>query len=82
MQKMKKAPPIDSSPCKRTSLWMLIPVLVLLFACEEPTRRYLKARSPEELKTGAYDMCSRDYKVLSYEDDTALVECLAPLKGN
>ena len=55
---------------------------MLLFACEEPTRRYLKARSPEELKKGAYDMCSRDYKVLSYEDDTALVECLVPLKLN
>ena len=79
---MKKAPAIDSSPCKLTSLWMLISVLVLLSGCEEPTRRYLKARSPEELKTGAYDLCGRNYKVLSYEDDTALVECLAPLKGN
>ena len=82
MQKMEKAPHIDSSPCKRTSLWMLIPILLLLLGCEEPTWRYLKTRSPEELKTGAYDLCGRDYKVLSYEDDTALVECLAPLKGN
>lgn len=61
---------------------MLIPVFVLLFGCEDPTRRYLKARSSEELKTSAYDLCGRDYKVLNYEEDTALVECLAPLNGN
>ena len=50
------------------------------------TRResyYKQSRKPSVKKaTLEDDLCRRDYKVLSYEDDTALVECLAPLKGN
>ena len=62
--------------------WMLFMLLLLVSACQEPVRQYLKARTPEELKTSAYELCGRDYKVLSYEDDTGLVECLPPLGEN
>ena len=70
---------------KQRLTWMLLLLLLLLLlvsACQEPVRQYLKARTPEELKTSAYELCGRDYKVLSYEDDTGLVECLPPLGEN
>ena len=70
----------DKTPGKQRLTWMLLLLLLLLSACQEPVRQYLKARTPEELKTNAYELCGRDYKVLSYEDDTGLVECL-PLLG-
>ena len=64
---------------RKFAAWLFLAVLFFIYGCEEPTRLYLKARSPKELKTGAYDLCGRDYQVLNYEDDTALVECLKPL---
>ena len=69
----------DKTSRKQSLAWML---LLLVSACQEPVRQYLKARTPEELKTSAYELCGRDYKVLSYEDDTGLVECLPPLEEN
>ena len=68
----------DKTSRKQSLAWMLM----LVSACQEPVRQYLKARTPEELKTSAYELCGRDYKVLSYEDDTGLVECLPPLREN
>ena len=67
---------------KQRLTWMLLLLLLLVSACQEPVRQYLKARTPEELKTSAYELCGRDYKVLSNEDDTGLVECLPPLGEN
>ena len=67
---------------KQCLTWMLLLLLLLVSACQEPVRQFLKARTPEELKTSAYELCGRDYKVLSYEDDTGLVECLPPLGEN
>ena len=72
----------DKTPGKQRLTWMLLLLLMLVSACQEPVRQYLKARTPEELKTSAYELCGRDYKVLSYEDDTGLVECLLPLGEN
>ena len=72
----------DKIPGKQRLTWMLLLLLLLISACQEPVRQYLKARTPEELKTSAYELCGRDYKVLSYEDDTGLVECLPPLGEN
>ncbi|MED5342637.1 MAG: hypothetical protein VX560_02865 [SAR324 cluster bacterium] len=72
----------DKTSGKQRLKWMLLLLLLLVSACQEPVRQYLKARTPEELKTGAYELCGRDYKVLSYEDDTGLVECLPPLGEN
>ena len=37
---------------------------------------YVKARNSEELKVHAFERCGRKYKVLAYEDDTVLIECL------
>ena len=72
----------DKTPGKQRLTWMLLLLLLLVSACQEPVRQYLKARTPEELKTSAYELCGRDYKVLSYEDDTGLVECPPPLGEN
>ena len=72
----------DKTPGKQRLTWMLLLLLLLVSACQEPVRQYLKARTPEELKTSAYELCGRDYKVLSYEDDTGLVECLPALGEN
>ena len=72
----------DKTPGKQRLTWMLLLLLLLVSACQEPVRQYLKARTPEELKTSAYELCGRDYKVLSYEDDTGFVECLPPLGEN
>ena len=72
----------DITSGKQSLAWMLLLMLLLVSACQEPVRQYLKARTPEELKTSAYELCGRDYKVLSYEDDTGLVECLPSLGEN
>ena len=72
----------DKTSRKQSLAWMMLLLLLLVSACQEPVRQYLKARTPEELKTSAYELCGRDYKVLSYEDDTGLVECLPPLGEN
>ena len=71
-----------TTPGKQSLACMMRLLLLLVSACQEPVRQYLKARTPEELKTSAYELCGRDYKVLSYEDDTGLVECLPPLGEN
>ncbi len=54
-------------------------IMLLPGGCEEPLIKYVKARTPEELKTHAYETCGRHYRVIAYEDDTALIECLKPL---
>ena len=69
----------DKTSGKQSLAWMMLLLLLPVSACQEPVRQYLKARTPEELKTSAYELCGRDYKVLSYEDDTGLVECLPSL---
>ena len=72
----------DKTSRRQSLAWTMLLLLLLVSACQEPVRQYLKARTPEELKTSAYELCGRDYKVLSYEDDTGLVECLPPLGEN
>ena len=80
MNKLISSP--DKTSGKQSLAWMMLLLILLVSACQEPVRQYLKARTPEELKTSAYELCGRDYKVLSYEDDTGLVECLPPLGEN
>ena len=72
----------DKTSRKQRLTWMLLLLLLLVSSCQEPVRQYFKARTPEELKTSAYELCGRNYKVLSYEDDTGLVKCLPPLGEN
>lgn len=46
-------------------------------ACEtKKAPFYIKALSSEELKINAFEICGRNFKVLYYEDDTALIKCL------
>ena len=47
----------DKTQGKQHLTWMLLLLLLLVSACQEPVRQYLKARTPEELKTGAYELC-------------------------
>ena len=72
----------DKTSGKQSLALMMLLILLMVSACQEPVRQYLKARTPEELKTSAYKLCGRDYKGLSYEDDTGLVECLPALGEN
>ena len=72
----------DKTSGKQSLALMMLLILLMVSACQEPVRQYLNARTSEELKTSAYELCGRDYKVLSYEDDTGLVECLPPLGEN
>ena len=52
-------------------------------ACETKLKEmYVKARTAEELKINAFENCGRQYKVLSYEDDTALIRCLKQINKN
>ena len=45
--------------------------------CEMQAERfYVKAFNSEDMKRKAFEKCGTHYKVLSYEDDTALIECL------
>ena len=37
---------------------------------------YTKATSPEAIKTSASNRCGQNYHILTYEDDTALIQCL------
>lgn len=36
---------------------------------------YIKARNNEEVKIGAFEICGRNYKILAFEEDTALIAC-------
>lgn len=52
-------------------------------ACETKLKEmYVKARTSEELKINAFESCGSQYKVLSYEDDTARIRCLKQSKKN
>jgi len=37
---------------------------------------YIKAISSDELKIHAFETCGRNFRVLNFENDTALIECL------
>ena len=46
-------------------------------SCETKLKEiYVKARTAEELMINAFEICGRRYKVISYENDTALIQCL------
>jgi len=49
---------------------------MLFLACAtQKNNFYIKARNNEEVKIGAFEICGRDFKILAYEEDTALVSC-------
>ena len=49
----------DKTLGKQHLTWMLLLLLLLVSACQEPVRQYLKARTPNELKTSAYELWER-----------------------
>ena len=57
--------------------------IIFTSGCETKLKEmYLKARTAEELKINAFESCGREYKVLSYEDDTARIQCLKQTNKN
>ena len=67
------------------SLWIAVFLLPLWLtgACETKLPVfYVKARNTEELKIHAFERCGRHYRVLSYEEDTARIECLEKIIEN
>ena len=51
-------------------------LMMLLVACATQKKTfYIKARNNEEVKIGAFEICGRDFKILTYEEDTAIVSC-------
>ena len=74
-------PALGFIKCK--SLMSLL-ILVCSFStgCETLAKRfYVKAVNSEEMKRKAFENCGAHYNVLSYEDDTALIECLDEFLG-
>ena len=56
---------------------LILAVIWLNYACETSNSYfYVKARKPEELKIHAFERCGKKYKVIAYEDDTAIIKCL------
>ena len=67
------------------SLWIAVLLLPLWLtgSCETKLAVfYVKARNTEELKIHAFERCGRHYQVLSYEEDTARIECLEKIIEN
>ena len=67
------------------SLWIAVFLLPLWLtgACETKLPVfYVKSRNTEELKIHAFERCGRHYRVLSYEEDTARIECLEKIIEN
>ena len=55
--------------------------LLFAVACENKLNElYVKARTEEELKIHAFEICGRNYKILSYEEDTVRIKCLKEIK--
>ena len=51
-------------------------LIIFFVTCSTPKKNfYIKARNNEEVKIGAFEICGRDFKILNYEEDTALVTC-------
>ena len=58
-------------------IWIILMPIWLVCSCETRLNTfYVKVGDSEELKIHAFERCGRHYRVLVYEDDTALIECL------
>ena len=62
---------------KKKWILLILPTIWLNSACETSNSYfYVKAREPEELKINAFERCGKKYKLIAYEDDTAIIKCL------
>ena len=51
-------------------------VISLNLSCNQKNSPfYIKARSSDEVKIGAFEICGRDYRIISFEEDTAIINC-------
>ena len=57
-------------------LFFLFFIIFLFTGCTKKEPFYIKARNKEEVKIGAFEICGRDFKILTFEEDTALVACI------
>ena len=63
-------------------LLLFVLVSAFILGCAIPLNQtYIKARNPNEMKSKAFEICGFHYRVLSYEDDTAKIECLDEGEG-
>ena len=66
----------------KSLILLLLLVCSFFTGCETSVKRfYVKAVNTEEMKRNAFENCGAHYNVLSYEDDTALIECLDEFLG-
>ncbi len=51
-------------------------LIILIATCATTTKFYIKARNKEEVKIGAFEICGKNFNILTYEEDTALISCI------
>ena len=59
-------------------MYKLFSLFLIMFIVSCATHKktfYIKAINNEEVKIGAFEICGRDYNILTYEEDTALITC-------
>jgi len=67
--------------CSNKTVWEMYKLFLLLLimffvSCETQKKSfYIKARNNKEVKIGAFEICGRNFNILTYEGDTALINC-------
>ena len=62
---------------KKKWILLILATIWLNGACETSNSYfYVKAMKPEELKINAFERCGNKYKIIAYEDETAIIKCL------
>ena len=61
---------------KMYKLFYLFLILLIVTCTTTKKTFFIKARNNEEVKIGAFEICGRNFEILSYEEDTALVACI------
>ena len=60
---------------KMLNLYLLF-IITFILACETKKNSfYIKARNNEENKIGAFEICGRNFEIIEYQEDTALIKC-------
>ena len=55
--------------------FFLISIIFITQCSLKKNSFYIKARNNEEVKIGAFEICGRNYKIVAFEEDTALIAC-------
>ena len=62
-----------------SNLYKTFFLISIIFFTQCSTKKhsfYIKARNNEEIKIGAFEICGRNYKIVAFEEDTALIACI------